>query len=120
MIPVSTTTIAVLRIDADPTRDPTDAQPPAAVIASGVRAHISTSRGIEATSTGASQEIVYFRMSCDPVDLSNADQVRDEATGEVYDVLWSRPRTGAIPGLDHVQAGLRQVSGVVSEPRLTR
>ena len=113
-IPVHTTTISVLRVPADPERDPLDPQPPAAVIASGVRAHISTSRGSEAVASGGSQEVVYFRMSCDPTDLVHTDQVQDEQTGELYEVTWARFRVGM--GLDHTQAGMKQVSGVVSAP----
>jgi len=116
VITVATTTISVLRVPADPERDPLDPQPPAEVIASGIRAHISTARGSEEVASGGSQEVVYFRMSCDPTDLQHTDQVRDEQTDEVYDVLWARERRGL--GLDHVQAGMKQVAGVVSEPRV--
>lgn len=112
MIPVNTTTISVLRVPVDPTADPTDPKPAPEVIARGVRAHISTSRGSEEVSVGSSQEVVYFRMSCDPTDLTGQDQVRDEQTDEVYDVTWARQRIGF--GLDHTQAGLKQVRGVVS------
>ncbi|MCK9496594.1 MAG: hypothetical protein M0R75_14020 [Dehalococcoidia bacterium] len=114
---MATTTIAVLRVPADPARDPLDPKPPAAVIACGVPAHISTSRGSEEVSSGGSQEVVYFRMSCAVTDLRSTDQVRDEVTGEVYEVTWARERRGL--GLDHTQAGLKQVAGVVSEPRFT-
>lgn len=115
MIPVATTTISVLRVPADPLRDPEDPQPPAEVIASGVRAHISTSRGREVVQGQASQEIVDFRLSCDPTDLDGGDQVKDEATDEVYEVTWARLRRGF--GLDHTQAGLKQVSGVLPVSR---
>ena len=112
MISVATTTISVLRVPSDPTRDPLDPQPEAEVVASKVRAHISTSRGSERVSSGGAQEVVYFRLSCDPTDIRYEDQVRDETTGEVYEVEWARQRIGL--GLDHTQCGLKQVAGVVS------
>jgi hypothetical protein len=115
MIPVSTTTIRVLRPSTP--RVPYGAAPPLAVVASGVRAHISTQQGIE-DSTGA-REVVWFRLSCDPVDIRHGDTVEDERTGARYDVLWARVRTGGsvLSTLDHVQAGMIQTSGVRSVPR---
>lgn len=110
MIPIATTTITVLRVAADPDRDPYDTKPPPAVVAQGVRANISSPAGNE-TMQGASQEVVVFRLQADPVDLDNDDQVRDEATGQLYEVIWTRPRVGPT-GLQHTQAALRQVAGV--------
>jgi hypothetical protein len=110
MLPIATTTIAVLRVPV--TGDPLDPQPAPAVVASGVRAHISTSNGSEVTSSGASQAVIYFRLACDPTDLTKDDQVRDERTGEVYEVEWARHRQEL--GMAHVQAGMKQTEGVVS------
>ena len=107
-VPLHTTTIAVLRVPADSARDPYGAQPAAEVIASGIRAHISTPRGREQTA-GGSQEVVEFRLSCDPVDLRHTDRVRDEQADALYEVTWARTRKGL--GLDHVEAGLKQVTG---------
>src|SRR4051812_20257731 len=104
MIPVATTTIRVLRQTPAPepyeaaVDDHGDPVEPT-VVASGVRAQISTSRGAEARA--GSQEIVDFRLSCDPVQLNHHDQVEDEASGDVYEVTWARMRTGL--GLDHVE-----------------
>ena len=108
-IPLATTQISVLRVAADPARDPYDAKPAAAVIASGISAHISTPNGHEQTA-GGSQEVVEFRLSCDPVDLRYTDQVQDEQADALYEVTWARTRQGL--GLDHVEAGLKQVNGV--------
>lgn len=108
-VSLATTTIAVLRVPADASRDPYDAKPAAEAIASGVRAHISGPSGRERTA-GGSQEVVEFRLSCDPVDLRHTDQVQDEQTDAVYEVTWARIRQGL--GLDHVEAGLKQVAGV--------
>lgn len=109
-IPLHTTTITVLRVATDPGRDPYDALPEPAVVAAGVRAHLSSPSGRERTA-GGSQEVVEFRLACDPVDLRHTDQVRDETTGLVYEVVWTRERQAL--GLDHTQAGLKQVTGVV-------
>lgn len=114
MIPIFTTTIRIERPTHDPDVDPLESQGAPVVVATGVRAHISTSRGREAPAGGGSQEIVYFRLSCDTVDLSRYDTVIDEKTGEVYDVEWARERLGF--GLEHIQAGLKQISGVDSHP----
>lgn len=112
MIPISTTTIAILR--PNPADEPYETPGAPATIASGIRAHISTSRGDEST-VGGDQEVVYFRLDCDPFaggSLDHGDQVKDLGTGEVYEVLWSRLRRGL--GLDHHEAGLKQVDGAVS------
>lgn len=109
-IPLHTTTIAVLRVPDDATRDPYDPKPAAAVVASGVRANIASPNGRERVA-GGSQEVVVFRLQCDPVDLRNTDQVRDEATGELYEVVWTRPRQGPA-NLAYQQAELKQVEGV--------
>ena len=111
MIPVATTTIAVLRVPEDDheVRDPEDVQPDPVEIATGIPAHISTSRGREEREGASTQEIVDFRLSCNVTDLTADDRVRDEATGEVYEVTWARERRGL--GLDHTEAGLRQVTG---------
>lgn len=110
-VPLHTTTISVLRLPTDPARDPYDPQPAPEVVASGVRAHVSTPRGREQTA-GGSQEVVEFRLTCDPVDLRHTDQVQDEQTDALYEVTWARTREGF--GLDQTQAGLKQVTGVVA------
>jgi len=92
-------------------RDPYDTPPGPTVVSSGIRAHISTPRGRERTA-GGSQEVVEFRLTCDPVDLRHTDQVQDEQTSALYEVTWARTREGF--GLDQTQAGLKQVSGVVA------
>ncbi|MBM3679152.1 MAG: hypothetical protein FJW96_14955 [Actinobacteria bacterium] len=108
-IPLATTTIAVLRVPADASRDPYDPQPEPETVASGIRAHISSPSGRERTA-GGSQEVVEFRLACDPTDLRHTDRVQDEQSDAVYEVIWARPRQGH--GLDHVEAGLKQVTGV--------
>lgn len=109
MIPLATTTISVRRLAADPSRDPYDPQPEPEVVASGIRAHIASPSGRERTA-GGSQEVVEFRLTCDPTEFRHTDRVQDEQSGELYRVTWARQRHGF--GLDQVQAGLRQVRGV--------
>lgn len=110
-IPLATTTITVLRVAADATRDPYAPQPAATAVASGIRAHLSLGLGSE-TTAGGSQEVVTWRLACDPFDagLHHLDEVRNEKSGTVYEVVFSETREGM--GMDHFQAGLRQVSGV--------
>lgn len=109
-LPLHTSRVTVWRVD---NHEPYDPTPEPESVATGVRAHISTATGGENVA-GGSQEVVNFRMSCDQFDggLRHTDTVEDEATGEVYEVVWSVARNGV--GLDHFQAGLKQVSGVVS------
>lgn len=111
MIPLHTTTIAVLsppQAEEGEWPDPYDEQPAREESASGVRAHISSPAGSEQI-IGGEQEVVMFRLSCDPVTLTHRDWVEDEQTGDVYQVVWVMQRKGL--GLDHVEAGLRTVRG---------
>ena len=111
-IPLATTTISVLRVPADPDRDPYDPQPEPETVVSGIRAHLSLGQGQE-TVAGGSQQVVNWRLSCDPFNqgLHHKDQVVNEQSGSVYEVVYSETREGM--GMDHFQAGLTQVSGVV-------
>lgn len=113
MIPLHTTFIKVVRYSpANPGgQDPYEPKIPNSelTIAENVRAQISSPTGKEIVA-GGSQEIVQFQLSCDPVDLRNTDQVIDQTTGEKYEVIWARKRTGL--SLDHTRAALKQVSGL--------
>lgn len=114
-IPLSTTTITVLRLPAIETPgpgeewlDPYDAQPARTEVATGVRAHFSSPTGREIVQ-GGEQERVDFVLLCDTltVGLNHLDEVEDETTGELYEVVWARRRIGL--GLDHIEAGVRAV-----------
>lgn len=110
-IPYATTTIRVWR--PDPDTEPYEEPLPPVMVAENIRAHISTSSGRDHPLGDV--EVVQYRLSADPVDIEHRDQVEDERTGEVFDVVWVRRRVGL--GMDHVQAGLRRVDGMTSRPR---
>lgn len=108
MIPLSTTTIAVLRVppadlDAEPYsgNETSDLQ----TIARGVAAVIDRPSGREQLA-GGEQAVWDFELVCDPVPLLRTDSVQDEQTGAVYRVVWLLSYAG-----DHVEAGLRIVQG---------
>lgn len=112
MIPLATTTITVTRVALLATEDPYD--PPTAApetVAAGVRAHLSGPGGFEVQRGRSAQEDVAWRLSCDPCDLTNDCVVVDDATGDTFEVEWARSRSGL--GVDHIEASLRQVAGVV-------
>lgn len=112
-LPLATTTITIKRVLADlSTTDPYEATAVPETIASGIRAHISSPSGSELVGGADSQESVTFRLDCDPTDLAHTDIVTDETTGQDYRVTWARSRSGL--GLDHVEAGLLQVTGVMA------
>lgn len=117
-IAVHTTTISIKR---SPTgsvseRDPWErtsnvaALPAPATIASGVRADISIGRGSGRSGGPGDTETIEFSLVCDPTDLSYSDLVVDERTGTTYAVAWAMDYPG-FPGLEHVTAGLRTVTG---------
>lgn len=109
-IPLSTTTIKILRIAPDSDRDYWDAEPSPTAFAEGVRAHIGSPGGSETRRDG-SQEVETHRLNCDPVALDHNDSVVDENTGEIYQVLWVDQREGF--SLDHTVAGLLRTRGHV-------
>lgn len=112
MIPLATTTITVQRTALLATADPYDAVTAAPeTVASGVRAHLSAPGGFETQGGQSAQEDVTWRLSCDPCEINSECVVVDDTTGDTFEIEWARLRTGL--GLDHVEAGLRQVSGVV-------
>lgn len=108
MIPINTTTISIFRPPSG--QDPYDAAPNTKE-AAGVRAVIGSPSGTD-RAIGGDQQIISARLTADPCDLRHYDEVRDDVTGETYAVVWSRKRNGF--GLDHVAAGLRQVTGAAN------
>lgn len=110
MIGHATTTITVLRVPEDLNRDPYDPEPDPVEVAAGVRAHIGSPSGGERVS-GGEQSRTDLRLTCDPTDLRHTDQVRDDTTGETFETVWVKQRTGL--GLDHVTAFLQHIEGAV-------
>lgn len=108
MIPLHTTTITVLRPPANV--DPYDGAP-ARPVATNVRAVIGSPSGAD-TRLGGDVSSVSARLDCDPCDVKFYDQVRDDQTRDVYEIVWLRNRSGF--GLDHVEAGLAQVQGAAN------
>jgi len=110
-IPVATTTIAVARTtDTASLADPYDLDPSTtstAIVASGVRAVISPPTATVGLVGGAREEY-DAKLTCDPCDIQAGDTVTDSA-GNAWTVLWALPFDAF--GLDHVQGGLRMVSG---------
>lgn len=114
MIPLSTTTIDVLRVApadeyAEPySGDDTDRR---TVVAVGVRAVIqrqsNRSSGVE-QNAGGEQSITDLELTSDLIDLRHTDLVRDNYDGRVYRVVWviSYPH-------EHTEAGLRVTEGLV-------
>lgn len=110
MIPLSTTTITVLRVaDADEYAEPYqgDDTTRRTVQATGIRAVIDRPGGNEQLA-GGEQAVWDFGLVCDPTDLRYTDTVQDESTGIVYRVVWVMTYMA-----DHVEAGLRVVQGEV-------
>lgn len=79
------------------------------VVAHGVRANIGSPSGTESI-LGGNQETIGFRMQCDPVDLYPTDQIRDESSGLVYDVVTAVHRN-AFAGREYTQATLSRSRG---------
>lgn len=111
-LPTATTTISILRppdtvSPEDASYDLTSIAP--ATVATGIAAVIGISPSGRSELNAGSQEVLNFRLSADPCDLRHTDIVLDESTGEKFQVMWVKARTGL--GLDHVAAGLRSVIG---------
>ncbi len=110
MIPTSTTTITVLRSPvAGDYDEPYSGSTPAdrTPVYAGVRAVIDRGTGSQRIA-GGEQEVVDALLVCDPTPLSYRDQIRDDNTGDVYDIVWTIAYAPS-----HNEAGLRLVRGVV-------
>jgi hypothetical protein len=79
------------------------------VVARGVRANIGNPGGTEAI-LGGNQETMSYRLQCDPVDLLPTDQIKDEKSGLLYDVVTSVQRS-AFAGREYTQATLSRTRG---------
>lgn len=109
MIPLSTTTISVLRLSPGTENDePYSGAEPynRDTVATGIRAVIDSATG-RVQLEGGQQATGTFGLKCDPVDLHYLDLVKDDATGRHFHLDWFI----AYPG--HVEAGLRDTEGEV-------
>jgi hypothetical protein len=110
MIPLSTTTIDVMRGSVSSGydepysggSDPTGWTP----VAEKVRAVIDHPSGTLDLG-GGQQNIANYGMVCDPVELHYSDQIYDRTSKRYFRITWF------IPYPDHVEAGLRDVEGEV-------
>ena len=93
--------------DADPDGFP-DEVPTWSVVASGVRAVISSPGGT-VLRDGSVEVVMGFRLTCDVTDLEPADRIQDEQSLVLYDMNWMTQRTGM--GMDHMEAEIRTVQG---------
>ncbi|MET0415339.1 MAG: hypothetical protein ABW022_04900 [Actinoplanes sp.] len=110
VIPLATTTVTVLR-DTDLDAEPYSGPPTMSEVASGVRAVISrpTGRNTGQEQLGGGEQAVWdFELVMDLTVIDYRDNVRDDSTGIVYQVVWAHMYHG-----DHTEAGLRLVQGDV-------
>lgn len=110
MIPLSTTTIDVLRAPANSGYDEpySGGSDPAgwATVATNIRAVIHHPTG-NLDLAGGQQNVVNYGLVCDPVDLVHTDQIYDRSSKRTYRLTWFM----AYP--EHVEAGMRDVEGEV-------
>lgn len=107
MIPLSTTTIAVLRLKTGSEYDePYGGAEPLNrdVIATGIRAVLDHPQG-RAQLEGGQQNIATYGLKCDPTDVRYLDMIQEEPTGRLFRIDWF------IAYPDHVEAGLHDTEG---------
>jgi hypothetical protein len=112
-LPLSTTTISILRLPptdllAEPYDNPGVAE--RSVIASGIRAHLDIN-GSEIT-RGGEQTSYQARFYADPCDIDHLDWFRDDRNGYLYEVQTAVLYQAL--GLDHVEGTARRVVGATS------
>lgn len=83
-----------------------------AVVAAGVRAHVSAPSGSDRAVGGDMEVITATCYLPAGTDVAHYDRITDDGTSTTYDVVWVRQRQGL--GLDHVVAGVRVVQGGAS------
>lgn len=108
MIPLSTTSISVLRLNAGSEYDePYAGTEPhnRTLAASGVRAVIDRPAG-NVVLAGGEQAVADYDLICDETDIGYGDLIQDDTTGRTYRIT----QLITYPG-EHVEAGLRAVEG---------
>lgn len=107
MIPISTTTIAVLRIPAAASYDEPYSgagQPTRIPVITGVRAVIDRVTGTS-NIEGGQQNVTLYQLTCDPCDLIYLDLILDELSGRTFRIRWLMHYP------QHVEAGIRDIDG---------
>ena len=112
-IPLSQTTVTIMRVYPDPSivglADGYAPNPPAArVVQTGVRAVLPPPND-SSRLVGGDRIVKNLQMQCDPCDLEAEDTVTDELNGTVWTVLWVNEIRSF--GFCHTTAGLRLVTG---------
>jgi hypothetical protein len=103
---IVTTTVTLTRPAAD--GDPYEA-PTLTTTAAGVPAHISSPSGDDLKVGGDKEVITAVAYLPAGTDVVRTDRITDDNQGTAWEVSWLQARRGL--GLDHVQVGLRVVSG---------
>lgn len=107
MIPLSTTTIAVLRSPSSEGYDEPyagDTIPARTPVAAGVRAVIDHATGTTQVA-GGQQVIATYQLTCDLADVQYLDVIQDETTGRLFRIRW------LIAFPDHIEAELYDTEG---------
>lgn len=97
-LPLTTTTIAVLRPNED--EDPSEAPSAPSAVVSGIPAHFS---GPSAQESPGGRQVTAWTLLCDPCDLLRGDIVVDERDGSEWAVSSAVLRHDG-GELDHVSA----------------
>lgn len=79
-----------------------------AVVASGIRAHLSAPSANAAFTPGGSAVTTQFRLLADPCAITDDMRIIDEITGDTYQVDWSLHRPEPMA---HVVAGVSRSAG---------
>jgi hypothetical protein len=115
MIPISGTTISVLRLADNAAQSDSDGSgydegitQTWSTVATGVRAVVGAPGGSERV-VGGEQMALTCHLTCDPTDITHDDRVVDASDGELYEVVWCKSRSEL--GLTRVEGQLRVVKG---------
>lgn len=111
MIPLSTTTISVLRTpDANVYDEPYGGagEPERTVVASGIRAVVDSPAG-RLDVEGGQQNIADYGLKCDPIPagLRYPDWIKDARDGRTFRIVWF------VDFGDHMEALMRDTEGEV-------
>ena len=106
-IPIVTRTVTIERQTDDGAGDPIATPDVWAVRTANAPAHIGVARGVSA-GTGGEQVDAFLYLNTDQT-ITRLDRVTDNATGNVYAVVWLQKHIGL--GLNHWKIAVRRVAG---------